>query len=68
MSVCGSWQARKQTFKVVMRNIHVISEAPGWRPFTLQVADLTMIYVPRDASKPKGGRQYFKQEAEKLED
>lgn len=27
-----------------------------------------MIYVTRDASEPEGGRQYFKQEAEKLED
>lgn len=27
-----------------------------------------MIYITRDASEPEGGRQYFKQEAEKLED
>lgn len=67
--MCVQQDSREQAFKVA-NHLHdrVINKALGWRPFTLQVADLTMIYVTRDASEPEGGRQYFKQEAEKLED
>lgn len=53
---------------IIMRNIYGINKALGWIPFTLQVADLTVTYSLRDASEPKGRRQDFNQEAEKLED
>ena len=51
-----------------MRDIYVINKALGWRPDTRQVADLTMLSIPRDASDLNGTRQCFKQKAEKLED